>query len=116
MDEIKIDIDYLLQIAGEDTEMVISIIDDFEGESMRLIARLEDLTAAEVDEGSLAEIGRVLHKFRGSSSSLGMISLSEVLVGLESWDLGQWGCEDFDALRLSEHLTKSVELCKGSLG
>jgi HPt (histidine-containing phosphotransfer) domain-containing protein len=115
MSEIKIDEDYLLQMAGEDTELIISIVDDFESESVGLITQLGDLTANEVNEDSLVEIGRVLHKFRGSSSSLGMVSLSAYLVELESWKLDKWRDEALDLAVLSEHLGTSVVMCKETL-
>ena len=114
MDEVRIDVDYLLQIAGEDKELVMDIINDFEVESMELITKLGDVADVE-GEGSLLEIRKILHKFKGGASSLGMVSLSEVLVELESFDLEYWSSGKVDVLAMSEHLAQSVAFCQRSL-
>ncbi len=110
MDEVQIDRDYLLQIAGDDKKLVMGIIDDFELESMGLITELSRL-----NEEYLLDVRDIFHKFRGASSSLGMVTLSEALVELEGVDVKYWSSGKVDLLFISECLTKSVALCKSSL-
>jgi len=112
MVDVEIDGGYLLQIAGEDSELVISILGDFERDSVKLIEELRDYLKVDLDLGS---IGQLLHKFKGSSGSLGMVSLSRAVMEMEGWTSDQWLREGFDLTTLIDHLDKSVELCKKAL-
>ena len=110
--QVEIDGDYLLQIAGEDSELVLDIVSEFERESVEMINNLKSCLKPSLD---LEVIGRLLHKFKGSSVSLGMVSLSKVIMEMETWTERQWYSEDVNLTTLSDHLTKSVQLCKGLL-
>jgi len=109
MVDVEIDGDYLLQIAGEDSELVLGILDDFECDSIKLIGELRGHLLADLDLGA---IGQLLHQFKGSSGSLGMVSLSKIILVMEAWTLDQWLSEGLDIDGFLDHLGKSVECCK----
>lgn len=112
MTEVKIDVDYLLQIAGEDIESIIDIINDFKWSSLN---DLNSLKNAIIPEVQMDTIGKILHKLRGASSSLGMVSLSKIFINLEMWDQRKWQRKGLDFPTITEHLNESVRFCKNAL-
>ena len=105
MRDVKIDEDYLLEIAGEETGMVISIVKDFKLDAERLLAKLMALVREDVD---LAGVAALLHKWKGSAGSLGMISLNEAIVSMEDWGKLEWSSyAAWDELQ--GHLAGSVD-------
>ena len=109
MAELNINTDYLLQVAGDDKELVRMILDEYESDAIDLIADLNDALRPEI---KLGELRRILHKLRGSSSSLGMVSLCDEIIKLESMSEDQWANEGFDSPVFIEHLSQSVKGCK----
>ena len=109
---VNIDVEYLLLVAGQDRKMVLTLVDDFKIESLDIIQAIKNSIDSEID---LEVIGGMLHKFRGASGSLGMVSLSKLIIELETWTEDQW-LEDDRGLRiLSECLSQSVTRCKRAL-
>lgn len=104
----KIDSDYLIQLAGNDSEFVLSIIDDFEVDSQKLMDSICNLIVKDVLD--LSELNSLLHKFKGSSVSLGMVTLGKMITELENGNLEVW--ESFDSNELRVLHSRSVALAR----
>lgn len=109
MIEVKIDANYLLKLAGKDKDFVVGILDDFGDSATDQIKELHTQITPVVQ---LETIRTILHRLKGSSSSLGMVSLSLVFVEMENWTSDQWQRGKGDINLLIEHLKESLRLCR----
>ncbi len=109
--DIRINNDYLIKLAGSDSELVLSIMNDFENESEILI----DTLSAKASESKLDldALYGLLHKFKGSAASLGLVSLREVITELENGNDTVW--ENFDEHDLRMMLSRSIKLARKAL-
>ena len=109
----QIDDEYLLELAGEDKESILRIIDDFAIMSADSLNHL--LAKVVLPELELDALAQTLHQLKGSSSSLGMVSLARMFAEMEKWGLEEWKNTGYHHTELIQHLENSVLLCKEAL-
>jgi HPt (histidine-containing phosphotransfer) domain-containing protein len=93
----KIDEDHLWALAGDDHEMVAEIVKDFCEVSLGLVGQMKAALSGDDGDG----LNGFLHQLKGSSGTLGMVSLFERSRDLEVEDLEFWqkqGEERFEEL------------------
>ena len=78
--DIKIDKSQLLALAGDNPEMLVPIIEQFRENSIQLIESMK----ASLVSADHARIAEYAHQLKGSSGTLGMVSLYNSCVDLES--------------------------------
>lgn len=109
--KVQIDVEYLLKVAGTDRASVVTIIDDFANMTADSLNELQTNITPEIQ---LHTLSKILHQLKGSSSSLGMVSLSQIFVAMENWDQLEWETR-YSHVELIKHLEDSVHLCKEAL-
>ncbi|MBT8038403.1 MAG: Hpt domain-containing protein [Verrucomicrobiae bacterium] len=106
---IELDESQLLALAGSDQSLLLPIVEDFSMDGLGLIDKMERARA----DGDIESYQACVHQLKGSSGSLGMMSVYESCVKLE-----QAGEEDVaeDCLSaLREQLQGSVQLALSCL-
>ena len=86
VNELKIDADHLRALAGDDLEMVAEIVKDFCEVSLGLVGQMKSA----VSEDDAAALKGSLHQLKGSSGTLGMVTLFERCRDLEAEDFESW--------------------------
>ena len=112
MMKVQIDTQYLLQLAREDKMSVLEIIDDFANMTAESLNHLEAMVMPKIQ---LSAISKILHQLKGSSSSLGMVSLARIFAEMEQWKQSQWENSGYNHKELIRHLEESILLSKEAL-
>ncbi len=104
----EIDKSHLFDLVGEDADVVKPIVVDFGVTSIKLVAEMLDASKGK----SFGEIKKKnLHQIKGSSGTLGMTSLYEMCIDLESKE----SLTHRELELLKECVRESVELVISSI-
>jgi len=107
--DVKIDTNQLLALAPDTPEVLVPIVEQFHENSIELINSMKEA----LDNSEYDRIAGYVHQLKGSSGTLGMVSLYESCLSLEKSSIEN--VDDGMLNEMLESVTTSVQLAISAL-